>query len=61
MKMFYNCYNQNKQFLGCLFCEATEIRDKFSSAKYIKVLQKPWNNYCFKDIDEEIRDTLGGM
>lgn len=56
MEIFYNCYDNNKRFLGCAFCKATEIRNEFPNAKYIKVLQKPWNTHCFKEIDEEIRD-----
>lgn len=57
IKRYYNCYDQNKQFLGCSFCKATEIRNEFPNAKYIKNLKKPWNTHYFKDIDDEIRDT----
>lgn len=56
MKKFYDCYDKDGKFLGYVFCKATEIRNEFPNAKYIKVLRKPWNNHTFKDIDEEIYD-----
>lgn len=56
MKEFYRVYDENRKLLGQLFCDATEIRNELPNAKYIKVLQQPYNIHIFKDIDEEIRD-----
>jgi hypothetical protein len=53
---FYRCYDRNQRLIGQVFCKATEIRNKFPNAEYIKVIQKPWNYHIFKSIDEEIRD-----
>lgn len=56
MEEFYRCYDRNYQLIGQVFCKATEIRNEFPDAEYIKVIQKPLNYHIFKSIDEEIRD-----
>ena len=57
---YYLCYDKDHQILGGAVCKATEIRNKFPDAKYIKVIQKPQNFHIFKDIDEEIHDMQKG-
>lgn len=60
MKMkYYQCYDKNYQIIGGTICKATEICDKFPNAKFIKVIEKPYNFHYFKSIDEEIRDMQG--